>query len=150
MASAAALRMAALTLALVLGAGAARADMVVIRSTAPDVAAGQVVAAGAHLTVPRGASVTLLAADGGMQTVEAPGGVVGGRPPAPAEAGVLGTLAALLDTSAGETRLGAARGLGQPHCATPEGMLDPAAIAALARRGCPDEARQALLGLTRR
>jgi hypothetical protein len=144
-------RIGPLVVLLALGApGSALADMVVLGSTAPAIAVGTVIQAGAQLTIPAGATVTLLAADGTQQTVAGPGGTVGGRPPAPSEAGVLGTLAALLDGQDGETRLGGGRGLVKVDCAAVAEPTSPEAIADLAKAGCIKEARRALEALKSR
>jgi len=54
--------------------------MIVLSSTAPDIAANREVEAGSRLDIPAGAAVTLLDIDGNRLEMTAPGGVVPGEP----------------------------------------------------------------------
>ena len=55
----------------------AHAGMVVIATTAPDIALSDEFEPGDALNLPEGAEVTLLSVDGTVQTVRGPGGVAG-------------------------------------------------------------------------
>lgn len=150
---AAAAVLATVAFALTGAAGIARADMVVIATTAPTVAPGRVVAGGERLDLPPGAAVTLLAADGRSVTLTGPGGVVptDDAPPSSAAGGggLLNALAALLgggDASEG-TAIAAVRNV--QGCPT-AGRSEVERIAELARRGCVDEARAQLSALVAR
>ncbi len=58
----------------------ATAEMVVIASSAPEISGGQIIADGSTLSVPAGASVTLISADGVSQTIQGPySGIPGGN-----------------------------------------------------------------------
>lgn len=64
-----------------LGAGGALAETVVLSSTAPGVATGAVLDEANQITIPAGASVTLIDASGATRTVRGPySGPVGAAP----------------------------------------------------------------------
>lgn len=130
--------------ALPLGAAVARAEAVVIATTAPGVAVGGIVADDSPLTVPAGAEVTLLGADGVARTVKGPGRLAAAAPAGGADPGVLDTLSSLVAEPREVERFGAVRG----GCPRPAG--NPArAIADLAENGCAEAALARLEELRR-
>ena len=144
------------TLALAAGGSAAHAaEMVVIATTAPTVAAGEVVHGGTPLDLPPGAVVTLLGADGRSVTVTGPGGVVpgdGGLPQSASAGSVLDALGALVGAGARTegTAIAAVRAVTDCHAvaAAAAGQSDLERIAGLVRQGCTEQARAELAALS--
>ena len=108
-----------------LASGSARADLLVLNSTEPNIKPGQVLTARTTLTLPNGGAVTLLAQDG--RTIHATGPWSGTLDAADSRSGdprVVTVLSRLLVTSpADKTSLGVTRGvdLRGPFTIRPEG-----------------------------
>jgi len=120
------------------------ADMVVIASTAPDVAPGRIVQPGQPLRVPEGAQVTLLASTGATMIMVPPGGTVSDIPSVQGDGQVLSALAAVVAGGTGSTRMGAARAVSDAVCVPrPEADMVQE-IARLGIEGC-DASAQAVL-----
>lgn len=128
----------------------ARADMVVIASTAPDVAPGRIVQPGQPLRVPEGAQVTLLASTGATMIMVPPGGTVSDIPSVQGDGQVLTALAAVVAGGSGSTRMGAARAVGDAVCVPrPEADMVQE-IARLGVEGCTASANAVLDELRQR
>ncbi|MCB2054349.1 MAG: DUF4384 domain-containing protein [Geminicoccaceae bacterium] len=119
---------------LVSAATAARADMVVIATTAPEVTLGERVPDGTRLEVPDGAQVTLISADGSTLTVEAPGGVVGGASSSGGQRSIIDALQRVIQQEENVGGVGATRSASPAACAGVDDVLT------LLKKGCEREA----------
>lgn len=94
-----------------LATGPALADLVVIRSTSPDLKAGQVVSDGARISLPAGSMAVLLGQDGKSTTVNGPFNGVPKAGGAGGDPSVVSSLSRLLSAGSGDTAsLGVTRG----------------------------------------
>ena len=111
----------------------AHAGMVVIATTAPDIALSDEFEPGDALNLPEGAEVTLLSVDGTVQTVRGPGGVAGIDRASTRDDGVIEVLRQIIRQKENVGGIGAIRGSGG-RCDGVEDLLE------MLRRGCEREA----------
>ncbi|MEZ5826637.1 MAG: DUF4384 domain-containing protein [Geminicoccaceae bacterium] len=112
---------------------AAEAGMVVIATTAPDVALGDEFEPGTAMNLPEGAEVTLISVDGTVQTVRGPGGMAGVDRAADEGGSMIEALKQIIRKKENVGGIGAIRGSGN-KC---DGVDD---LLALLQRGCEREA----------
>ena len=109
-------RLAATLAAVLLAVGSAdAAEMVVLASTAPDLAPGTLIAEGERLELPDGATVTLMTESSRSLTLHGPyAGVPALGPERGDDPGMMAVLANLLNEEGGTAALGGIRALGEP------------------------------------
>ncbi len=120
-----------MTALLPLVSGPARADAVVIRSTAPEFKAGQMIASGTAITLPAGAAVTVVGQDGKTVVLTGPFSGPIANDAKSGDTHAVTALSRLLTASAAD-----ASALGVTRAAPGIASKDPYAIAAVAGNHC--------------